>query len=188
MMQALRYSVLLEAIESFVKNAFGVQVIDESNVDYGGFRCPDYLVCEPLIAINTFTTMTILFLNPKSQYYHSQDLLKSMKMAFQFIKRSLNDDGSMNVYFSGELRTKSNLVYVINTLIKSYRLLLKDNTEEDLHNQLATLIKKAIEILKSLPTENSGQKLAIASALLILTKFSLIVQLQIKRWVISQIG
>jgi hypothetical protein len=166
MMQASRYKILLEAIESFVRNAFNVQVLDEPNIDYGGFRCPDHLVCEPLSAINAFTTMTILFLNPKSQYYHSPDLLKSMKMAFQFINRSLNDDGSMNIYFSGEMKTKSNLVFVINTLIKSYRLLLKDNTEEDLHNQLGTLIKKGIDTLKSFPTENSAQKLAIASVLI----------------------
>ncbi|HGE70404.1 TPA: hypothetical protein ENX78_06185 [Candidatus Poribacteria bacterium] len=166
MMQSIRFKVLLTAIESFIKNALNVQVKDELNSDYGGFRCPDHLVCEPWSAINTFATIAIIFLNPKSRYYHSSELLKSMKMALQFIKRSINDDGSMNVYFWGEIRTKSTLPFVLNTLMKSYRLLAKHNIDDGLINDLGTLIKRCIEVVKSCPIENSTQGLTIASALI----------------------
>ncbi|MGB9594899.1 MAG: hypothetical protein ACPL7B_01350 [Candidatus Poribacteria bacterium] len=166
MMQTIRFKVLLSAIEAFIKNALNIQVRNESNIDYGGFKCPDHLVCEPWSAINVFATMAVIFLDTRSQYYHSTELLKSMKMALQFIKRSINDDGSMNIYFMGEIKTKSSLAYISNTLMRSYRLLLKHNADDDLINDLGMLIKRCIEAIKSQPIENSAQRLNIASVLI----------------------
>lgn len=166
MMQSIRFKFLLSAAEAFIKNALNVQVRDELNRDYGGFKCPDHLVCEPWSAINTFATMAIVFLDAKSQYYQSTELLKSMKMALEFIRRSINDDGSMNIYFTGEIKTKSKLAYVLNTLMKSYKLLLKHNADDDLINNLGMLIKKCIEAIKSYSVESSTEKLAIASVLI----------------------
>ena len=164
-MQTIKYQALLEAVESFVKNALNVQVTDESNPDYGGFRCPDHLVCEPLSAVNTFTTMMILFFSQNSQYYHSPILLQRMKMALQFVIRSQNSDGTMNVYFSGEMKTTSNLAYIMNTLMKAYRLLFRDNINGDLLHTLESFLRKCAEILKSISPFNSTQSLVIQSVL-----------------------
>ena len=164
-MQTIKYQALLEAVESFVKNALNVQVTDESNPDYGGFRCPDHLVCEPLSAVNTFTTMMILFFSQNSQYYHSPILLQRMKMALQFVIRSQNSDGTMNVYFSGKMKTTSNLACVINTFMKAYRLLFRDNINGDLLHTLESFLRKCVEILKSISPSNSTQSLVIQSVL-----------------------
>ncbi len=166
MMQAIRFKALLSATEAFIKNALNAQVKDELNKDYGGFKCPDYLICEPWSAINVFATMVIVFLNPKSQYYHSVDLLKSMKMTLEFIKKSINDDGSMSIYFMGEIRIKSNLPYLLTTLMRSYRLLLKHSTDGDLINGLEVLIKRCAEAVKSHQIENFTHRLTIASVLI----------------------
>ena len=165
MMQTIRYKALLEAVESFIKNALNVQVTDESNPDYGGFRCPDHLVCEPWSAVNTFTTMMILFFNQNSQHYHSPLLLQRMKIAFQFIIRSQNSDGTMNVYFSGEMNTTSNLACVVNSLMKSYKLLFRDNIDGELLYKLESFLKKSVEILKSISVLTHSQGLIIASVL-----------------------
>ena len=165
MMQTIKYQAILEAVENFVKNALNVQVTDESNPDYGGFRCPDHLVCEPLSAVNTFTTMMILFFSQNSQYYRSPILLQRMKTALQFVIRSQNSDGTMNVYFSGEMKTTSNLACVMNTLIKAYRLLFRDNINGDLLHTLESFLRKCAEILKSISPSNSTQSLVIQSVL-----------------------
>lgn len=166
MMQTIKYKALLEAVESFVKNVLNVQVTDESNPNYGGFRCPDHLVCEPWSAANTFATMITVFINQNSQYYHSPLLLQRMKMALQFIIGSQNDDGTMNVYFSGEMKTTSYLACVANTLIKSYRLLLRDNAEGELLSKIEFFLRRSIDILKSISASTPTQKLVIASVLL----------------------
>jgi len=165
MMQTIKYKSLLDAVESFVKNALNVQVTDESNPDYGGFRCPDHIVCEPWSAVNAFTTMMILFINKNSQYYHSPILLQRTKMALQFIIKSQNNDGTMNVYFSGEMKTTTNLACVVNTLMKSYRLLSRDNSEGELLSNLESYLKKSVEILKSISVSIPTQRLTIASVL-----------------------
>jgi hypothetical protein len=165
MMQTIKYKALLEAVESFVKNALNVQVTDESNPDYGGFRCPDQLVCEPWSAVNTFTTMMILFFNQNSQYYHSPILLQRMKIALKFVIRSQNSDGTMNIYFSGEIKTTSILACVVNTLMKAYRLLFRDNINGDLLHTLESFIRKCAEILKSISPSNPTQSLVIQSVL-----------------------
>ena len=166
MMQTLRYKVLMEAVESFVRNALNVQVTDESSPDYGGFRCPDHLVCEPWSAVNTFATMMVLFFNHNSQYYHSPNLLQKMKIALQFITRSQNEDGTMNVYFSGEMKTTSNLACVVNSLIKSYKLFSRENTEEELSYMLGSFLKRSANVLKSITVNTPVQRLITASVLL----------------------
>ena len=104
MMSARRYKAIMEAAESFVRNALAVQVLDESDPDYGGFRCPDLFVCEPWAAANAFTTMTVLFFNQDSHYYRSSELFQRMKLAIQFITRSQYEDGTIDAYFSGEMK------------------------------------------------------------------------------------
>ncbi len=166
MVHKLRYNALLSAVESFIKNALDVQVTDESSPDYGGFRCPDHLICESWSAVNTFATMVIIFFNPDSRYSHSQSLLDRMKTALNFIKRSQNDDGKMNIYFTGEIGTTSNLAYILNTLLKSYRLLLRDNGLDEIQNSLEQFLKKCVDTLKDKVAENTTERLVTASALI----------------------
>jgi len=126
MMQARRYKAILRAAESFLKNALAVQVLDDSNPDFGGLRCPDLLVCEPWAAANAFTTMTILFFNQDSQFYRSSELFQRMKIALRFINQSQYEDGTIDAYFSGEMRAASNVAFAILSLVKAHKLFHKE--------------------------------------------------------------
>ena len=171
MTQQLRYKALLDAVESFIKNALDVQVTDESNSDYGGFRCPDHLICELWSAVNTFTTMVIIFFNSDSQYYHSQTLLQRMVMTLRFITNSQNDDGTINIFFLGKIKTTTNLAYILNTLLKSYRLITRDCSILKILNSLESILKKIVNTLKLDNEQQQTQRIAIASTLIDYDKF-----------------
>lgn len=166
MIQSLRYKEILSAVESFVRNALAIQVIDDLDTDNGGFRCPEHLVCETWSAANTFNTMAVLFCNPHSQYYHSPGLLQRMKLALSFIVRSQNEDGTINTYFSGEISSVLNLPFIMNTLIKSYRLLFRENVDKNLLNLIEIFLRKSVNALKTKPLYGALQRLSAASALI----------------------
>ncbi len=166
MIQSLRYKDILSAVESFVRNALAIQVIDDSDPDNGGFRCPEHLVCETWSAVNTFNTMAVLFCNPHSQYYHSPGLLQRMRLALSFIVRSQNEEGTINTYFSGEISSISNLPFIMNTLIKSYRLLFRENVDRNMLNTIEIFLRKGVNAIKTKPLQGELQRLAGASALI----------------------
>ena len=165
MMQARRYKAIMEAAESFVKNALAAQVLDELDPDYGGFQCPDLYVCEPWIAANTFTTMTVLFFNQDSQYYRSSELFQRMKLALQFITRSQYEDGTIDAHFSGEMRAASNVAFAMNSLIKAYKLFHREASNSETSNLLESFLRKGIEALKSKPVLAANQRWVAASIL-----------------------
>ncbi len=166
MIQSLKYKDILSAVESFVRNALAIQVIDDSDLDNGGFRCPEHLVCETWSAVNTFFTMAVLFCNPHSQYYHSPGLLQRMRLALSFIVRSQNEEGMINTYFSGEISSISNLPFIMNTLIKSYRLLFRENIDKEMLNLIEIFLRKSVNALKTKPLYGALQRLSAASALI----------------------
>ncbi|MFC1715806.1 hypothetical protein ACFL6S_19210 [Candidatus Poribacteria bacterium] len=165
MMQARRYKAIMAAAESFVKNALAAQVLDESNSDYGGFRCPDLLVCEPWAAANAFITMTVLFFNQDSQYYRSSELFQRMKLALQFITRSQYEDGTIDAYFSGEMRAASNVAFAMNSLIKAYKLFHREASNGETLGMLESFLRKGVEALKSKPMSAANQQWVAASVL-----------------------
>jgi hypothetical protein len=165
MMQARRYKAIMEAAESFVRNALTVQVLDESDPDYGGFRCPDLLVCEVWAAVNTFTTMTVLFFNPDSRYYRSSELFRKMKLALNFIIRSQYEDGTIDVHFSGEMRAASNVAFVMHSLVKAYKLFHREATDGETSSLMESFLRKGANALKSKPVFSANQRWVAASAL-----------------------
>lgn len=170
MMQARRYKAILEAVESFVRNAMTVQVLDDSDPNYGGFKCPDHLVCEAWAAANTFTTMTVLFFNPNSQFYRSPGLFQRMKLALQFLNRKQNDDGTVNMYFSGEIGKASTVAYMINVLVKAYRLLSREAADGGISHILESFLRKGANALKSKPVFTTTHQWTAASALIDIDK------------------
>ena len=166
MMQARRYKAIMEAAESFVRNALAVQVLDDSDPDYGGFRCPDLLVCEPWAAANTFATMTILFFNPDSQYYRSSELFQKMKLALNFITQSQYEDGTIDAYFSGEMRAASNVAFAMNSLVKAYKLFSREAADEETLRSLESFLRKGAGAVKSKPVFAANQRWVAASALI----------------------
>lgn len=165
MMQARRYKAIMEAAESFVKNALAVQVLDESDPDYGGFRCPDLFVCEPWAAANAFTTMTVLFFNQDSHYYRSSGLFQRMKVAIQFITRSQYEDGTIDAYFSGEMKSASNVAFAMNSLIKAYKLFHREASNGETLSLLESFFRKGVMALKSKPVSAANQRWVVASVL-----------------------
>lgn len=165
MMQARRYKAIMEAAESFVRNALTVQVLDDSDPDYGGFRCPDLLVCEVWAAVNTFTTMTVLFFNPDSRYYRSSELFRKMKLALNFIIRSQYEDGTIDVHFSGEMRAASNVAFVMHSLVKAYKLFHREATDGETLGLVESFLRKGANALKSRPVFSANHRWVAASAL-----------------------
>jgi len=165
MMQARRYRAILRAAESFVKNALAVQVTNDSDPDFGGFKCPDLLVCEPWATANVFTTMTILFFNQDSQFYRSSELFQRMKIALRFINRSQYEDGTMDAYFSGEMKAASNVAFAIHSLVKAYKLFHKEATNGEMLELLESFLRKGAQALISRPVFATNQRWVAASAL-----------------------
>ncbi len=165
MMQARRYKAIMNAAESFAKNALAAQVLDESNQDYGGFRCPDLFVCEPWVAANVFTTMTVLFFNQDSQYYRSSELFQRMRLALRFVIRLQYEDGTIDAYFSGEMRAASNVAFAMNSLIKSYKLFHREASNGEMLSLLESFLRKGAEALKSKPVSATNQRWIAASVL-----------------------
>lgn len=165
MMQARRYKAIMEAAESFVKNAMVVQVLDESDPDYGGFRCPDLLVCEPWAAANAFTTMTVLFFNQDSHFCRSSELFQKMRLALRFIVRSQYEDGTIDAYFSGEMQAASNVAFAMNALAKAYKLFHREASNGEMLGLVELFLRKGAEALKSKPMLVANRRWVAASAL-----------------------
>lgn len=156
----------MEATEGFVKNALDNQILDESRPDYGGFRCPDTLLCEPLATACVFTTMTVLFFNKDSDYYHSQDLLQRMKLAISFIAKSQYDDGTIDAYFSGEMHSVLSVAHAMNSLMKAYRFFSRGANYEDIRQLLEAFLKKGANAIKSKQLDKPSHRRIEASVLI----------------------
>lgn len=165
MMQARRYKAIMEATESFVKKAMGVQVLDDLSPDYGGFPCPDILVCEPLAAANAFTTMTVMFFSRDSDYYHSLDLLQRIKLALGFIIRSQHEDGTIDSYITGDINSISSLAYAMCSLLKAYKFFAREVVDREILNSLELFLKRGIKAIKSQSCPIASQRWIEASVL-----------------------
>ena len=107
----IHFQAVLTAVEAFAEQALKMQVLDPSDRNYGGFSCPELWVCEPWTAANTFTSLVVLYLTPDSQYYHSSELLGRMHLALQFVLSSQYEDGTIDGYFCGDMRSASNVAF-----------------------------------------------------------------------------
>jgi len=165
MMQARRYKAIMEAAESFIKNALSNQILDESSPDFGGLRCPDLYVCEPWVAVNVFTTMTVLFFNPDSHCYRSSELFQRMKLALQFITRSQYEDGTIDANFSGEMRSSSNAAFAMLALTKAYKLFHREAASGETLDALESFLRKGAGALKNKPLSDASHRWVAASAL-----------------------
>ena len=86
------YKSILDLTEIYAGWALRSQVLEETDLDYGGFRCPEKLVCEPWAAANILSTLTQLYVNLDSQYYYREDVLDRMELAIKFLLRSQDQD------------------------------------------------------------------------------------------------
>ena len=57
----IHYETVLAVVEAFAAQALRLQVLDPSERDYGGFRCPEHWICEPLAAANTLASLAVLY-------------------------------------------------------------------------------------------------------------------------------
>ena len=58
----IHYETVLAAAEAFAAQALRLQVLDPSDRNYGGFRCPEHWVCEPLTAASTLASLAVLYM------------------------------------------------------------------------------------------------------------------------------
>ncbi len=148
----IHFQAVLTAVEAFAEQALKMQVLDPSDRNYGGFSCPELWVCEPWTAANTFTSLVVLYLTPDSQYYHSSELLGRMHLALQFVLSSQYEDGTIDGYFCGDMRSASNVAFASYSLLRAYRWLSRKQAQyKGLLQQIENFLRKGVNALKTRP-------------------------------------
>ena len=171
MEKSSRYRIVLEAVETFARKALELQILDESDKDYGGFRCPEQLVCEPWVAANTFSVLTMLYFTRDSTFYTSPELLERMQLALQFVLKSQYPDGTIDAYFCGDMRAASNVAFAVHPLARAYRVLSRRHDEyQDMLTSLETFLKRSAEALICKPVFTPNHRWVAASALVEIDK------------------
>ena len=144
----IHYETVLVAVEAFATQALRLQILDPSDRDHGGFRCPEHWVCEPLAAANMFASLTTLHQTPDSQYYRSSELLERMHLAMKFIIRSQHKDGTINAYFYGAMRAAPTVALASHALLRAHRWLSRKNQHEELLRPIRAFLRKGMEAIK----------------------------------------
>ena len=161
----IHYETVLAAVEAFATHALRLQVLDPSERDYGGFRCPEHWVCEPLAAANTLASLTVLYLTPDSQYYHNSELSNRLHLAMRFLTHSQRADGTIDGYTRGEIHATPTVAEAAHALFRAYRWLAREEQHQVLLQGIETFLRKAVEAIKSKPVFTSHDCWVAAAAL-----------------------
>ncbi|MAG85769.1 hypothetical protein CMK10_16590 [Candidatus Poribacteria bacterium] len=161
------YKSILDLTEIYTGWALRSQVLEETDLDYGGFRCPEKLVCEPWAAANILSTLTQLYINLDSQYYCREDVLDRMELAIKFLLRSQDQDGTVRGFFcEPEISLPSTAVSML-SLLRSYKWLVRDLTVNGgVSDRVKDFLDKAVDGIQNEPVFVNYHQFIIAEALL----------------------
>jgi len=163
----IHYKSILSAVEAFAKQALKTQVLDPSDQDYGGFRCPELFVCEPIAAANVLDSLVVLYFTADSQYHESPMLLERIHFALQFLVSCQHEDGTIDDYSSGHIRAASNTALACQPLFRAHRWLSRKQEEhEEILKQTEIFLGRGITALRTKPLFASHHRWVAASALL----------------------
>ena len=161
------YKSILELTETYAGQALRVQVLEETDPEYGGFRCPEKLVCEPWAVANILSTLTQLYVNSDSQYHYKQDFLNRMELATKFLLRSQHQDGTVSGYFCEPTISLPNTAVSMLALLRTYKWLIKDSTiNNDIVNQIKSFLNKSVSGLQNETILKNHHQFIIAEAFL----------------------
>ena len=130
----IHYETVLAVVEAFAAQALRLQVLDPSERNYGGFRCPEHRVCEPLAAANTLASLAVLYMTPDSQYYRNSELSNRLHLAMRFLAYSQRADGTIDGYARGEIHATPTVAEAAHALFRAYRWL----SRKDQHHCIAS--------------------------------------------------
>jgi len=136
------YARILSDSDRRVQKALSRQVMTETNdFNYGGFRDADGLV-EPKYAIYCMTTMTSVFLNKESRWYHDPRLFEKILLAINYIKRGQRENGFFDL-INCNFYSAPDTAFCIKRLLPLYSFLTRHNTD----NYAETLIAPIRQII-----------------------------------------
>ena len=161
----LHYETVLAAVEAFAAQALRLQVLDPSERDCGGFRCPEQWICEPLAAANTLASLSVLYMTPDSQYYHDSELANRLHLAMRFLTHSQRADGTIDGYARGEIHATPTVAEAAHALFRAYRWLSREEEHQALLRGIEAFLRKGLEPIKSKPVFTSHDCWVAAAAL-----------------------
>ena len=161
------YKSILDLAEIYAGCVLHSQVLEESNSDSGGFRCPEKLVCEPWAAANILSILAQLYVNSDSHYHYREDLFDRMELTIKFLLRSQNQDGTVRgFYCEPEISLPSTAVSML-ALLRTYKWLVRDPTvNNDFSDQVKDFLDKAVNGVQNEPVLLNHHQFLIAEALL----------------------
>ena len=161
----LHYETVLAAVEAFAAQVLRLQVLDPSDRDYGGFRCPEHWICEPLAAANTFASLSVLYMTSDSQYYRNVELSNRLHLAMRFLTHSQRADGTIDRYARGEIHATPTMAKAAHALFRAYRWLSREEEHQALLQRIEGFLRKGVEAIKSKPVFTAHDCWVAAAAL-----------------------
>ena len=161
----IHYETVLAMVEAFAAQALRLQVLNPSERNYGGFRCPEHQICEPLAAANTLASLAVLYMTPDSQYYHNSELSDRLHLAMRFLTHSQRPDGTVDGYARGEIHATPTVAEAAHALFRAYRWLSREAEHEPLLQGIEAFLRKGVEAIKNKPVFTSHDRWVAAAAL-----------------------
>ena len=161
----IHYETVLAVVEAFAAQALRLQVLDPSERDYGGFRCPEHWICEPLAAANTLASLAVLYMTPDSQYYHNSELSDRLHLAMHFLTHSQRADGTIDGYARGEIRATPTMAEAAHALFRAHRWIARKSRHQALLQGIEAFLRKGVEAIKNKPVFTSHDCWVAAAAL-----------------------
>ena len=161
----IHYETVLAAVEAFATQALRLQVLDPSERDYGGFRCPEHWVCEPLAAANTLASLAVLYMTPDSRYYQNSELSDRLHLAMRFLTQSQRADGTIDGYSRGDIRAAPTIAEASQALFRTYRWLSREGQQQGLLQRIEGFLRRGLEAIKNKPVFTLHDCWVAASAL-----------------------
>ena len=161
----IHYETVLAVVEAFAAQALRLQVLDPSERDYGGFRCPEHWICEPLSAANTLASLAVLYMTPDSRYYRSSELSDRLHLAMRFLTHAQRADGTIDEYSRGDIRATPTIAVASHALFRTYRWLARESQQQGLLQRIEGFLRRGLEAIKSKPVFTLHDCWVAASAL-----------------------
>lgn len=161
----IHYETVLAMVEAFAAQALRLQVLDPSERDYGGFRCPEHWICEPLAAANTLASLSVLYMTPDSQYYRNSELSDRLQLAMRFLLHAQRADGTIDGYACGDIRATPTIAEASHALHQTYRWLSRESQQQALLQRIEGFLRRGLEAIKNKPVFTSHDCWVAASAL-----------------------
>jgi hypothetical protein len=148
-------------VTDFLKN----QVKVPGRPDFGGLK-GDIIEAKPTIYV--LTTAVSVYFNTDSKYYHSEEVLKAINLAMDFVINCQREDGGFD-YPSCNFKSAADTAFCFKRLIAAYRILLKydkNNSTDSLKDKYFFVLMKALDAIVSGGFHTPNHRWAICAALL----------------------